>query len=122
MPTLKELDMSVLSAGTMQGTSIKNPSGEGLGDIKDLMIDLTSGRVAYAVVEFGGLLGIGSKLFAVPMKALQQDAINKCFILNASKASLEHASGFDKDHWPDFADRGWQESVHKHYDTSPYWM
>ncbi len=113
--------MSILSAGTMNGTSIKNTKGEGLGDIKDMMIDLNSGRVAYAVIEFGGLLGIGSKLFAVPLKALRQDAANKCFVLDADKQSLENASGFDKDHWPDFADRSWQESVHKHYDTSPYW-
>lgn len=114
--------MSMLSAGTMNGTSINNPKGDGLGDIKDLMIDLSSGRVAYAVVEFGGLFGIGSKLFAVPLKALRQDTENKCFVLNADKSSLENAAGFDKDHWPDFADRSWQEALHKHYDTSPYWM
>ncbi len=114
--------MSMLSAGTMNGTSINNPKGESLGDIKDLMIDLNTGRVAYAVVEFGGLFGIGSKLFAVPLKALRQDAANKCFVLDADKQSLEKASGFDKDHWPNFADRSWQEAVHKHYDTSPYWM
>lgn len=62
-------------------------------------------RVAYAVVEFGGLLGIRSKLFAVPMLALKQDAVNKCFVLDARKQSLENAEGFDKDHWPNFADR-----------------
>lgn len=114
--------MSMLSASTINGTSIKNPKGESLGDIKDLMIDLNSGRVAYAVVEFGGLLGIGSKLFAVPIKALRQDAANKCFVMNADKASLETAQGFDKDHWPNFADRSWQELVHQHYDASPYWQ
>lgn len=114
--------MSMLSASTMTGTSIKNPGGESLGDIKDLMIDLISGRVAYAVVEFGGLLGIGAKLFAVPLKALRQDAENKCFVLDADKDSLDRATGFDKDHWPDFADRTWQEAVHKHYATSPYWL
>ncbi|MDI1268948.1 MAG: PRC-barrel domain-containing protein [Polaromonas sp.] len=114
--------MSLLSAGSIQGTSVNNPAGESLGDIKDLMIDLPSGRVAYAVVEFGGLFGIGSKLFAVPMLALKQDAVNKCFILDATQASLENTEGFDKDHWPDFADRTWQTKVHEHYKTSPYWM
>lgn len=113
--------MSLLSADTLQGTSIKNPAGESLGDIKDLMIDLSSGQVAYAVVEFGGLLGIGGKLFAVPMMALKQDAANKCFVLDASKQSLENTPGFDKDHWPNFADRTWQTAVHEHYQTSPYW-
>ncbi len=113
--------MSLLSATTLEGTEVTNPSGENLGDIKDLMIDVTSGRVAYAVVEFGGLFGIGSKLFAVPMQALKQNARDKCFILDATKEALENAQGFDKDHWPDFADRKWQTTVHEHYKTTPYW-
>jgi len=116
------MDMSILSASTLHGTDIKSPAGEGLGDIKDLMIDLHSGRVAYAVVEFGGLLGIGSKLFAVPINAMKQDKENKCFVLDTTKEALEQAEGFDKDHWPNFADRSWQESVHKHYNTPPYWQ
>jgi len=113
--------MSVLSATTLQGTNINNSSGAGLGDIKDLMIDLETGRVAYAVVEFGGVLGIGSKLFAVPLQALKQDASNKCFVMNTTKEALEKAPGFDKDHWPDFADRTWQTAVHEHYQVEPYW-
>ncbi len=113
--------MSMLSSSTMQGTDVKNAKGESLGDIKDLMIDLSSGRVAYAVVEFGGLFGIGSKLFAVPLQAMRQNAADKCFVMDTTKQALENAHGFDKDHWPDFADRTWQESVHKHYSTTPYW-
>lgn len=113
--------MSILSSSTMEGTAIKNPAGDDLGDIKDLMIDLTTSRVAYAVVSFGGLLGIGSKLFAVPLQALKQDPVNKCFVLDTSKEALENAHGFDKDNWPDFADRSWQTAVHKHYNTTPYW-
>ena len=114
--------MSMLSASTLQGTDVKNAKGEALGDIKDVMIDLSTGRVAYAVIEFGGLFGIGSKLFAVPLQALRQNAADKSFTLDTSKDALESAQGFDKDHWPDFADRKWQEAVHKHYDTTPYWM
>ncbi len=113
--------MSILSTSTMEGTSVKSPAGDSLGDIKDLMVDLTTGKVAYAVVSFGGLLGIGNKLFAVPLQALKQDAADKSFILDATKDALENAHGFDKDHWPDFADRTWQTAVHKHYDTPPYW-
>lgn len=123
-PPLKpeETDMGMLSAGTMNGTSIKNLLGDGLGDIRDLMIELKSGRVAYTVVECVGLIGFGSKLFAVPLNALRQDAQDKCFVLNATKETLDNASGFDKDHWPDFADRSWQKAVHKHCDTQPYGM
>ncbi len=100
---------------------MKNTRGESLGDIKDLMVDLSNGRVAYAVVEFGGLLGFGSKLFAVPLQTLRQNAADKSFTLDTTKAELENAQGFDKEHWPDFADRRWQEAVHKHCDTKPYW-
>jgi sporulation protein YlmC with PRC-barrel domain len=114
--------MSILSSSTMEGTDVKSPAGEDLGDIKDLMIDLTTGRVAYAVVSFGGLLGIGSKLFAVPLQALKQDAVNKCFTLDTTKEALEQAHGFDNDSWPDFADRSWQTTVHAHYKTPPYWI
>ena len=85
------------------------------------MIDLEGGRVAYAVVEFGGVLGIGGKLFAVPLEAMQQDAANECFVMNTSKEALENAPGFDKDHWPDFADRTWQATVYEHYQVEPYW-
>ena len=113
--------MAILSTSTIEGTSVKSPAGESLGDIKDLMVDLTTGRVAYAVVSFGGLLGIGNKLFAVPLQALKQDAANKCFNLDTTKDALETAHGFDKDHWPNFADRTWQTAVHKHYNTTPYW-
>lgn len=113
--------MTILSTSTMEGTDVKSPAGESLGDIKDLMIDLNSGRVAYAVVEFGGVLGMGSKLFAVPLQAMKQDAANKCFVLDTNKEALENASGFDKDHWPDFADRKWQTAVHAHYKATPYW-
>lgn len=113
--------MRMLSANTLQGTDIKSPNGDSLGDIKDVMIDLTTGRVAYAVIAFGGLLGIGTKLFAVPLQALKQDAGNKCFIMDTTEEQLENAHGFDKDHWPDFADRNWQTELHKHYNTSPYW-
>ena len=113
--------MSMLSSSTLEGTDVKSPTGESLGDIQDLMVDLTTGRVAYAVVSFGGLLGIGNKLFAVPLQALKQDAADKSFVLNTSKEALDNAHGFDKDHWPDFADRTWQTEVHKHYNTAPYW-
>ena len=81
-----------------------NRAGENLGEIEELMIDLENGRVAYAVVSFGGFVGIGNKLFAVPFEALELDAENHCFVLDVPREKLEKAPGFDKDKWPDFAD------------------
>jgi sporulation protein YlmC with PRC-barrel domain len=112
---------SVLSASTITGDEVRNPKGEDLGSIKDLMIDLASGRVAYAVLSFGGFLGFGDKLFAVPFTALKLEPDEHKFVLDVDKQKLDRAHGFDKDNWPDMADRKWQTDVHKVYGTEPYW-
>lgn len=113
--------MTILSSSTISGDKVVNSQGENLGDVKDLMIDTDSGRVAYAVLEFGGFLGMGSKLFAVPLSAMQVDTDNHQFIFNQSKEKLENAPGFDKDNWPSFSDREWGSSVHAYYGVRPYW-
>lgn len=112
---------STLSASTLIGDSVMNSAGEELGSIKDIMLDLDSGRIAYAVLSFGGFLGLGDKLFAVPWNALQLDAPNHSFILNVDKQTLQNANGFDEGDWPDMADRTWGARVHEHYGTTPYW-
>lgn len=112
----------ILSASTITGDKVVNREGEDLGDIKDLMIDTESGRVAYAVLEFGGVLGLGSKLFAVPLSAMQVDPENHRFIFDQDKEVLKNAPGFDKDDWPDFSDRAWGSEVHSHYGVPPYWQ
>jgi len=90
----------VLSATTLIGDKVVNRSGEELGSIKELMIDLDEGHVAYAVLSFGGLMGLGEKLFAIPWEAMDLDTEQHAFILNVDKAALEEAPGFDKDNWP----------------------
>ncbi|MEP7184673.1 MAG: PRC-barrel domain-containing protein [Rhodanobacter sp.] len=104
-----------LSASTLSGDAIKNPQGESLGDLKDIMIDTESGQVAYAVLSFGGLLGMGDKLFAVPWESLVVDGENKNLVLNVSKERLKDAPGFDKDHWPNFAEPGFADQLRTYY-------
>jgi sporulation protein YlmC with PRC-barrel domain len=111
----------LMSADTLQGDEVYNPADEKLGEITDIMIDVPSGRVAYAVMSVGGVLGLGDKLFAVPWSALRLDTERKCFRLNVSKERVENAPGFDKDHWPEMADAAWAEAVHGYYDAKPYW-
>jgi hypothetical protein len=111
----------MLSATTIIGDTVRNTAGEDLGKIEDLMIDLDFNRVGYVVVSFGGFLGIGDKLFAVPLEALTLDAPNHEFILNVSRERLENAPGFDKDNWPNTFDRSWGASVFEHYGHKPYW-
>ncbi|RFC37862.1 MAG: PRC-barrel domain-containing protein [Candidatus Nitrotoga sp. SPKER] len=93
------------------GNDVYNQIEEDLGDIKEIMLDMESGKVVYAVLSYGGILGIGEKLFAVPWGALTLDTTNKRFILNVKKDQLENASGFDKDNWPDVADPSWKNEI-----------
>ncbi len=89
-----------LTATTIIGNKVHNPADENLGEVHDLMLDLTSGTIEYVIIEFGGFLGIGEKFFSIPYNALTLDTDRHLFILDVSKEQLENASGFDKDHWP----------------------
>jgi sporulation protein YlmC with PRC-barrel domain len=109
---------ALMGANTLLGNDVYNTDGEDLGDIQEFMLDMASGRVSYAVLSFGGLLGMGDKLFAVPWAALKLDTVNKRFTLNVPKAMLKDAPGFNKDNWPSMSDETWANGVHKFYGTS----
>ena len=111
---------ALMGAETLVGNDVYNPQGEDLGDVKEIMLDISSGRVSYAVLSFGGFLGMGEKLFAVPWDALTLDTVNKRFTLNVLKAKLEDAPGFDKDCWPNMSDQTWAKGIHDYYGTQPY--
>jgi hypothetical protein len=85
------------------------------------MIDMEKGRIAYAVLSFGGFLGMGDKLCAIPWEALNISPGGDVFILNVPREKLDNAPGFDKDSWPDWADSSWGETVHTYYGYKPYW-
>jgi sporulation protein YlmC with PRC-barrel domain len=110
-----------LSATSIVNDDVVNAMGENLGHIEDLMIDLDRGCVAYAVLSFGGVLGIGDKLFAVPWSALKLDTEHKQFVLNVPKERLENAPGFDKDNWPGVYDRTEMSRIYEYYDQPVYW-
>ena len=110
----------LMGANTLDGNDVYNKQDEDLGDIKEIMLDMYSGRVAYAVLSFGGFLGMGEKLFAVPWSALKLDTVNHRFVLDVSKERLKEAPGFDKDVWPNMADPAWVNSVHEYYGVKPY--
>ena len=110
----------VMGATTLAGDSVRNTADEDLGNIKELMVDIPSGRIAYAVLSFGGVLNMGNKLFAVPWSVLTLDEDEKQFILDVPKERLENAPGFDKDNWPDMADESWASGIHDYYAAEPY--
>jgi sporulation protein YlmC with PRC-barrel domain len=111
----------IMAASTLEGDEVMNRDGEKLGTIEEIMLDVASGRIAYAVLSTGGFLGIGDKLFAIPWQALTLDVENECFILDVQKNRLEDAPGFDKDQWPAMADQRWATEVHEYYSARPYW-
>jgi len=90
----------VPKASTFIGSSVVNPQGESLGKIEDLMIDPATGRITYAALSHGSILGFGGKLFAVSWEALALQPDGKTFVLNVPKETLESAPGFDKSNWP----------------------
>ncbi len=100
-PLLPNQKGRYLTASTLTGTKVVNPAGEHLGEIKDIMLDMETGRIDYFVIEFGGFLGMGVKYFAIPLRLLKIDTPNKRFTFDQSKDLLEKAPGFDMDHWPD---------------------
>lgn len=106
-----------LSASSINGTKVENANGENLGKVEDLMINLSTGEVEYAVLSFGGFLNMGNKLFAVPLQAFSVDTGDKKLVLNETKERLENAPGFEKDNWPNHADGKWQQTVRSYYRT-----
>jgi len=112
---------SIVRGRDLADYSVRNPRGEDLGSIKDVVIDISEGCIAYAALSFGGIMGLGDKLFAVPWEALQYSAADDVFVLDVSKERLENAPGFDKDNWPTTAQREWLTGMYSHYGYTPYW-
>ena len=108
----------LMGAGTLTGDHVHNLQNEHLGEIKEFLLEMSTGKVAYAVLSSGGLFTMGEKLFAVPFKALKLDTVNKRFTLDAPKSRVEDAPGFDSNEWPDMADQSWIDKVHSYYGVS----
>lgn len=110
---------SLMGSDTLIGESVVNTQGLSLGDIKEIMLDMRSGQVAYAVLAFGGFFGLGEKLFAVPWQAMRLDTDKKCFVLDVDKERLKSAPGFNAHAWPDMTDVAWAKQIHTFYGTDP---
>ena len=98
-----------LGASTLTHDRVVNLNGDDIG------------RVAYAVLSFGGILGFGGKLFAMPWSAITVDEARQRFLVNVTKDQLEQMPGFDKDHWPDLSDLDYANGVYRQWGVTPYW-
>jgi len=106
---------TVMKASSLLGKKVQDTDGKKLGDIKDLVIDPVDGSISYAVLDFGGFLGIGDKYFAVPWEALQLTKDQKAIVLDVSKKDLKQAPGFDKNNWPDLSNPAYAVIVYEYY-------
>lgn len=111
----------LLSSGALTGDRVVNTRNDELGKIEEIMIDVPSGRAAYAVMSCCEMPGAGEKLFAIPWQALTLDPDNECFVLDIDREHLEKAPDFNQDHWPSMVDPQWALSIHKYYGRRPYW-
>jgi sporulation protein YlmC with PRC-barrel domain len=112
---------TILSTGKLLQSSVSNSKGEDLGTVVGFGIDVEDGRVAYAVLSFGGVKRFGDKWFAVPWDALEYSRHDGKFILNVDRELLETAPGFDKENWPEVQDREFAKQVFSFYNRLPYW-
>lgn len=112
----------LISAGKVEGTDVYNTDGDHLGQIEKILIDKPSGKVAYAVMSFGGFLGIGEKYHPLPWPALKYDTRQGGYVVGIPKATLEDAPTIGPEERVDWADEAWGKRVHGHYGVAPYWI
>lgn len=113
---------TLIGADKVDGTDVYNTSGERLGEIHDIMIDKVSGRVAYAVLSFGGFLGLGEKYHPLPWNALKYDTSMSGYVVGLSKDQLEGSPSYAEGDEPAWGDRDYEKRVHDYYGLPPYWM
>jgi sporulation protein YlmC with PRC-barrel domain len=107
---------SVISSDKVEGTTVYNPQGEKLGSIDDLMIDRATGQVRYAVLEFGGFLGMGTDRYPIPWSMLKYDDGRSGYIVPLDKARLEKAPRYSDERVPTY-DTEYGQRVNTYYET-----
>ena len=111
----------VASADMLIGKDVENPQGDNLGEIADLAIDLSSGRIAYATLEYGGWLGLGETVAAMPWQSLKADLAERQFTLDVTTDQLKTLPSSAREEWPQTLDRQWLAQVYSRYGEKPYW-
>lgn len=97
------------------GATVRDPHDKKIGEIKDIMLDSRRGEIAYAVVNFGGVMGVGSKYHAIPWQALTPGDDGRYYVLQADREIISQAPGFDRGRWPDMSDQRWSAEVDRYW-------
>lgn len=108
----------VVNANDVIGVKVENMQGDDLGKIEALMLDKLSGKVNYVVLSYGGFLGMGNKLFAMPWNIFSYNKDKECFQIPLNVEQLKNSPGFDKDQWPNMSDKVWSESINRYYSAA----
>jgi len=112
---------SVISASKVTGTEVYNTNGDHLGAINDVMIDKRSGKIAYAVMSFGGFLGIGEQYHPLPWSTLKYDTRQGGYVVGMTVDQLKGAPTFGANEAPTWGDRAYETRLHDYYKAAPYW-
>ena len=112
---------SLISSDKVEGTAVYDRGGEKLGSIHSVMIDKISGKVAYAVMSFGGFLGMGDSYHPLPWHVLTYDTGQGGYVVDLDRNKLEGAPTYATSETPNWSDRRWGQQVHDYYGTRPYW-
>jgi sporulation protein YlmC with PRC-barrel domain len=121
MDTTEKETNSLIATSKVNGANVYNTRGESVGSINDVMIDKQSGKTAYAVVSFGGFLGMGSDYYPVPWSTLKYDTRLGGYVTNLTKDRLQGAPSYARDADPGWGDREYETRVHDFYGAGPYW-
>lgn len=108
----------LISSEDVEGANVYDMNGNKIGDIDHLMIDKVSGRVSYAVMSFGGFIGLGHSHYPIPWAALKYDTKLNGYVTGITEQQLKDAPAFSDDSW---SDRNWETRTYKHYNVTPYW-
>jgi hypothetical protein len=111
----------LIAADRVNGTPVYDTQGQKLGNVEDLMIDKVSGRIAYAVLSFGGFLGIGDKHHPLPWGTLKYDQTLGGYVVSLDRRVLEGAPVFSDGEPAAWDDQAWGRQVHDYYKATPYW-
>lgn len=112
---------TLIGSDRIEGTAVRRANGDCIGHIERLMIDKISGKISYAVMSFGGFLGIGSNLLAVPWVSLAYNSKLDAYQLDIDDEDLRSAPSFTEQRDFDWGDRSQEEALHRHYGVAPYW-
>jgi hypothetical protein len=111
----------LIASDRIEGTAVRRPNGDRIGHIERLMIDKVSGKVSYAILSFGGFLGVGSNLLPLPWTLLTFNPQLDAYQLDIGNDELRRAPSFGVEKDFDWGDRTKEEELHRYYGVGPYW-